>query len=117
MAARLRHQGFGLPMTLGFGGDLSALRAELEALLSGRVRTAPLDALRECPLEVLDLTGNEIGVLLGHWQWTQYRKKTKGEDGGPGAAMLASTVSSKMPLTKCRGVCGALKILIRELWQ
>ena len=39
-------------------------------------------------------TGNEIGVLLGHWQWTQH--KTDPSKYPKGIAMLASTVSSKM---------------------
>lgn len=37
-------------------------------------------------------TGNEIGVLLGHWQINRW--KTQG--GAPGAAVLASVVSSRM---------------------
>lgn len=39
-------------------------------------------------------SGNEIGVLLGHWQWLQHKSnKTRYPKG---VAMLASTVSSKM---------------------
>jgi len=37
-------------------------------------------------------SGNEIATLLGNWQWVNYSKK----GGSKGAAMVASTVSSKM---------------------
>jgi len=40
-------------------------------------------------------TGNEIGILLGHWAWTQY--KHKNPDIKPAnCAVLNTTVSSKM---------------------
>jgi phosphoglucomutase/phosphopentomutase len=39
-------------------------------------------------------TGNEIGVLLGHWQWSQHKADSTRYP--KGLAMLASTVSSKM---------------------
>ena len=40
-------------------------------------------------------SGNELGTLLGHWQWKKYcDKKAAGEATKP-AVMLASTVSSK----------------------
>ena len=37
-------------------------------------------------------TGNELGVLLGHWQITRWQAG----GGAPGAAVLASVVSSRM---------------------
>ncbi|TPX36225.1 phosphoglucosamine mutase [Synchytrium microbalum] len=39
-------------------------------------------------------SGNEIGSILGCWVWENYQKSSKKSD--KGAAMLASTVSSKM---------------------
>lgn len=46
------------------------------------------------------LTGNELGILLGHWQIQRWKKrqaqgKTIGVV-GPEAAVLASVVSSRM---------------------
>jgi len=45
-------------------------------------------------------TGNEIGALLGHWEWVNYKQRTssgnKKQKSSKGAAMVASTVSSKM---------------------
>ena len=46
-------------------------------------------------------TGNEVGALLGHWQWRRFcarhwRFAHGGSPAPPPAAMLASTVSSKM---------------------
>ena len=40
-------------------------------------------------------TGNEIGTLLGHWQWSNWKRENP--QGDPSSVhMLASTVSSKM---------------------
>jgi phosphoglucomutase len=39
--------------------------------------------------------GNEIGALLAHWTWTQWKARNPGKDPS-GVAMLASAVSSKM---------------------
>jgi phosphomannomutase len=48
-------------------------------------------------------TGNEIGVLLGHWQYTKYIESAEGAAGSSSTpagngklAVVASTVSSKM---------------------
>lgn len=44
-------------------------------------------------------SGDEIGVLLAHWQWRQHREaQSNCNDGGTdvGVTMLASTVSSSM---------------------
>jgi phosphomannomutase len=44
-------------------------------------------------------SGDEVGVLLAHWQWRQHRTATGDTDGGlaeAGVTMLASTVSSSM---------------------
>ncbi|CAN0446627.1 unnamed protein product, partial [Ectocarpus sp. 12 AP-2014] len=40
-------------------------------------------------------SGNEIGTLLGVWQWEEWRRKHPEEDAS-NAVMIASTVSSKM---------------------
>lgn len=40
-------------------------------------------------------SGNEIGALLAHWTWTQWRARNPAKDPSS-AAMLASAVSSKM---------------------
>jgi hypothetical protein len=40
-------------------------------------------------------TGDEIGALLAHWQWSRWRAAHPEEDAS-GVYMLASTVSSKM---------------------
>jgi len=40
-------------------------------------------------------TGNEVGILLGHWIWTQYRNKHQGVDPRK-CVVLNTTVSSKM---------------------
>eukprot|EP01117_Protostelium_nocturnum_P019610 TRINITY_DN8546_c0_g1_i1.p1 TRINITY_DN8546_c0_g1~~TRINITY_DN8546_c0_g1_i1.p1 ORF type:complete len:601 (-),score=248.95 TRINITY_DN8546_c0_g1_i1:41-1843(-) len=40
-------------------------------------------------------TGNEIGIILGHWAWTQYKSKHPDVDPSK-CAVLNSTVSSKM---------------------
>ena len=40
-------------------------------------------------------TGNEIGVLLGHWVWTEYKRRNPDADPSK-HALLCSTVSSKM---------------------
>ena len=46
------------------------------------------------------LTGNELGVLLGHWQIKRWKERTSqpGSSGGGGgeAAVLTSVVSSRM---------------------
>jgi hypothetical protein len=42
-------------------------------------------------------TGNEIGTLLGYWQWANWRHQNPTADPSK-AAMLASTVSSKQVL-------------------
>ncbi|CAN0031767.1 unnamed protein product, partial [Choristocarpus tenellus] len=40
-------------------------------------------------------SGNEIGALLGHWQWTEWKRLNP--DGDPSmVVMMASTVSSKI---------------------
>ena len=39
-------------------------------------------------------TGNELGVLLGHWQIQRWKKNT--DKGKKDAAVLASVVSSRM---------------------
>lgn len=40
-------------------------------------------------------TGNEIGALLGHWQWVNWRKEYPAADPSD-VYMVASTVSSKV---------------------
>jgi len=40
-------------------------------------------------------TGNELGTLLGHWQWRKYQEREAAGETMKPAAMLASTVSSK----------------------
>jgi len=40
-------------------------------------------------------TGNELGTLLGHWQWQKYQEHQAAGNSVKPAAMLASTVSSK----------------------
>ncbi len=40
-------------------------------------------------------TGNQIGILLGHWQWVNWRRSNPTGDASK-VAMLCSTVSSKM---------------------
>lgn len=42
-------------------------------------------------------SGNEIGVLLAHWQWTKWKERAAAA-GAPAAraAMLSSAVSSRM---------------------
>lgn len=44
------------------------------------------------------LTGNELGVLLGHWQIKRWKERTSqpGSSGGGEAAVLTSVVSSRM---------------------
>jgi len=45
------------------------------------------------------LTGNELGILLGHWQILRWKKKQAYEaadEVAPEAAVLASVVSSRM---------------------
>jgi len=55
-------------------------------------------------------TGNELGTLLGHWQWRKYEtRKASGVSALP-AAMLASTVSSK----QLRAVAEAEGFLFEE---
>lgn len=43
-------------------------------------------------------SGNEIGVMLGHWQWTEYCRQhvDQDDDHKTRVVMVASTVSSKM---------------------
>lgn len=40
-------------------------------------------------------SGNETAALLGHWLWRQYQARPAAERSAKGAAMVASTVSSK----------------------
>jgi phosphomannomutase len=39
-------------------------------------------------------TGNEIGAMLGHWMWENWRKKNPSANAGD-VYVVASTVSSK----------------------
>jgi phosphomannomutase len=50
----------------------------------------------------LGVPGNEIGVILGHWQITKWKE----QGGSDGAAVLASVVSSRMlkHIAKCEGM-------------
>lgn len=41
-------------------------------------------------------TGNQIGVMLAHYLWTEWKRKNFDNKDAPKVAMLASTVSSKM---------------------
>ena len=45
-------------------------------------------------------TGNEIGALLGHWQWVNWRKQNPTADSS-NVYMVASTVSSKVSVRVC----------------
>ena len=51
----------------------------------------------------VDLTGDQIGVLLGHWLWTQFKDNSAGPDGSPlPVSMCCSTVSSQMLSTMAK---------------
>lgn len=53
-------------------------------------------------------SGDEIGVLLAHWQWRQHCEATGDDDAAnAGVTMLASTVSSSMlgAVAKAEGFC------------
>ena len=54
-------------------------------------------------------TGNEIGALLAHWVWSEYKARNPGVDPSR-MALLASTVSSKM----LRGIADAEGLQFHE---
>ena len=52
-------------------------------------------------------SGDEIGLLLAHWQWQHTQQEQAGQavGGGANVTMLASTVSSSMLGEKAPSVC------------
>jgi hypothetical protein len=53
-------------------------------------------------------SGDEIGLLLAHWQWRQHTQQEQAGQavgGGANVTMLASTVSSSMLGEKAPSVC------------
>jgi phosphoglucomutase len=66
--------------------------------------------------ELRVFTGNEIGIMLGSWVWTEYQKKNPDVDPSK-CCMLNTTVSSKMlsAMAAKEGIYYEVSLSVRSL--